>query len=100
MINPLNLLTQCSENSKHIFPEMKLRNLVPNFYIHVSGSDLNIPMISLIWNLYFLVLRERTLGSAAGVEKRAGNCHQAQVGGSSLPSPHTTAVEPRVHKNN
>jgi hypothetical protein len=26
----------CAENSKQIFPEMKLRGLVPNFYIHVS----------------------------------------------------------------
>jgi hypothetical protein len=57
-------------------------------------------MIGLIWNLYFLVLLEITLGSAAGVEKRAGNCHQALVGGSSLPSPHAPAVEPtRVHIN-
>jgi hypothetical protein len=44
---------------------MKLRGLVPNFYIHVSGSDLNIPKIALIWNLYFPALRERTLGSTA-----------------------------------
>jgi hypothetical protein len=32
---------------------MKLRGLVPNFHSHVSGSDLKIPMIGLIWNLYF-----------------------------------------------
>jgi hypothetical protein len=32
-------------------------------------------------------LRERTLGSTAGVERRAGNCRQTEVGGSSLPSP-------------
>jgi len=25
-----------TENSKQIFPEMKLRSLVPNFYIHVG----------------------------------------------------------------
>jgi hypothetical protein len=25
----------CTENSKQIFPEMKLRGFVPNFYIHV-----------------------------------------------------------------
>jgi hypothetical protein len=30
----------CTENLKLIFPEMKLRGLVTNFYIHVSGSDL------------------------------------------------------------
>ncbi len=34
--------THCTKNSKHIFPEMKLRSLVPNFYIHVSVSDLYI----------------------------------------------------------
>ncbi len=31
--------THCTKNSKHIFLEMKLRGLVPNFYIHVSVSD-------------------------------------------------------------
>ncbi len=30
---------------------MKLHGLVPNYYIHVSGSDLYIRMIGLIWNL-------------------------------------------------
>jgi hypothetical protein len=30
----------CTENSKHIFPERKLRGLVPNVYIHVSVSNL------------------------------------------------------------
>ncbi len=35
----------CTENSKHIFPAMNLRGLVPNFYIHVSVSDLYIPTI-------------------------------------------------------
>ncbi len=32
----------CTENLKHIFREMKLCCLVPNFYIHVSVSDLYI----------------------------------------------------------
>ncbi len=36
----------CTENSKQIFPEMKLRSLVPNSYIHVSVSKLYIPTIS------------------------------------------------------
>jgi hypothetical protein len=35
----------CTENLKQIFPEMKLRGLVPNFYINVSVSDLLIPTI-------------------------------------------------------
>ncbi len=33
----------CIENSKRIFPEIKLRGLIPN--IHVSVSDLYIPTI-------------------------------------------------------
>jgi hypothetical protein len=36
-----------TENSKQIFPEMKLRGLSSNSYIHVSVSDLYIPTISL-----------------------------------------------------
>ncbi len=32
----------CTENLKHLFPEMKLRGLIPNFYIHVSVSNLYI----------------------------------------------------------
>jgi hypothetical protein len=34
-----------TENSKQIFPEMKLRGLVPNFHIRVFVSDLHIPTI-------------------------------------------------------
>jgi hypothetical protein len=75
----------CTENLKNIFPEMKLHTLVLNFYIH--GRDLYFPMIGRIWSLYFPVLRESTLGSTTGAEKKAGNFHQAVVGGSSLPSP-------------
>jgi hypothetical protein len=40
-----SLQMHCTENSKQIFPEMKLCGLVPNFYIHVTVSDLNIPTI-------------------------------------------------------
>ncbi len=32
--------SNCTENSKLIFPERNLRGLVPSFYIHVSVSDL------------------------------------------------------------
>ncbi len=35
----------CTKNVKYIFPGMKLRGLVPNFYIHLSMSDLYILMI-------------------------------------------------------
>jgi hypothetical protein len=36
-----------TENSKQIFPEKELRGLSPNFHIHVSVSDLNIPTTGL-----------------------------------------------------
>jgi hypothetical protein len=57
------------------------------FLQHVAESDLYIPTISLIWNLYFPALLDRTLCSTAGAERRAGNCRQAVDGSSSLPSP-------------
>jgi hypothetical protein len=68
-------------------PKKELRGLSPNFHIHVSVSDLYIPRTGLIWNLCFPVLRERTLDSTARAERRSGNCRQAGVGSSSLPSP-------------
>jgi hypothetical protein len=37
---------RCTENPIYVFPEMKLRCLVPNFYIHVSVSDLYIPRVA------------------------------------------------------
>jgi hypothetical protein len=81
MLKYLVTTRHCTENSRHIFPEMKLRSLVPNFNIHVSGNNLYIPTIGLILNLYFPFLHERTLGSTAGGERRAGNFSQAEVGG-------------------
>jgi len=36
----------CAKNLKQIFPEIKLRGLVHNSYIHVSVSDLYISTIS------------------------------------------------------
>jgi hypothetical protein len=39
--------THCTENPIYVFPEMKLRGLVPNSYIHVSVSELYIPRIGL-----------------------------------------------------
>jgi len=38
-------------------------------------------------NVYFPLLHERTLSSTPGAESKAGNWRQAEVGGSSLPSP-------------
>jgi hypothetical protein len=37
----------CTENPIYVFPEMKLRGLVPNSYIHVSVKKLYIPRIGL-----------------------------------------------------
>jgi hypothetical protein len=37
----------CTENPIYVFPEIKLRDLVPNSYIHVSVSDLYIPRIGM-----------------------------------------------------
>jgi hypothetical protein len=52
----------CTENSKQLFPEMKLRaavrSLISNFCIHVSVSDLYIPTIGR--SAYFAVLGSRT----------------------------------------
>ncbi len=94
---PRTVLTLlCTENSKHIFPEIKLCGLVPNFFIHVSGSDLSIPKISLIWNLYFPVLRERTLGSTAGAERRARELPPSSGWWQFPALPSAPAVEPRV----
>ncbi len=36
-----------TENLKQIFPEKELRDISPNFHIHVSVSDLYIPTIDL-----------------------------------------------------
>jgi hypothetical protein len=44
-------------NSKQVFPEMKLRSLVPNFCIHLSVSDF---IYSHDRSAYYAVLRLRT----------------------------------------
>jgi hypothetical protein len=38
----LTIGLHCIENPIYVFPEMKLRGLVPNSYNHVSVSDLYI----------------------------------------------------------
>ncbi len=80
------MTVHCKGNLIYVFAKKELCSLSPNFYIHVPVRNLYIPRTGLIWNLYFPVLCERTLGSTAGVDRRAGNCHQAGVGSSSLPS--------------
>jgi hypothetical protein len=39
------LTLHCKEDPIYVFPEMKLRGLVPNFYIRVSVSNLYIPRV-------------------------------------------------------
>ncbi len=41
-------IIHCNE-IRYVFPEMKLRGHVPNFYIYVSVSDLYIPRIGLLF---------------------------------------------------
>jgi hypothetical protein len=46
------IIIHCIENLIYVFPEMKLRSLIPISYIHVSVSDLYIHRIALhIWLL-------------------------------------------------
>ncbi len=74
----MKVFPHCTENSQHIFPEVKLRGLM-QIYIHVFGSDLYVPTIGLIWNVYFTVLLVRTLGSTTGEEKKVGNCEGSEL---------------------
>jgi hypothetical protein len=58
-----HLLKECTlyQISYSVFPEMKLRGLNPNSYIHVSVSNLYIPKIGLpIWLQHN---RQRYLGN-------------------------------------
>jgi hypothetical protein len=48
--------THCTENSKQIFSEMKLRGLIPNFYIQISEQFI----YSHNRSAFFAVLRLRT----------------------------------------
>jgi hypothetical protein len=43
VLNIKNYTLHCTENPIYVFPEMKLRSLVPNSYIHVSVSHLYFP---------------------------------------------------------
>ncbi len=52
------LQRQCAENLKQLFPELKLRGLVPNSYIHGSVSDLHIPRIGVC--LFCILLQKNS----------------------------------------
>jgi hypothetical protein len=43
------LLQHCTDNPIYVFPKMKLRDIVPNSYIHVSVTYLYIPRIGLLF---------------------------------------------------
>jgi hypothetical protein len=58
------LQRQYTENSKQIFPEMKLRVASPRFYNHVSVSDLYITTIGLP-----ILLQENIGGPIVGIYK-------------------------------
>jgi hypothetical protein len=50
ILNVFKLRVHCTENLIYLYPEMNLRCLVPNSYIHVSLSDLYFPRFGLpIW---------------------------------------------------
>ncbi len=51
---------------------MKQRGLVTNSYIHISGSDLYIPKMGLIWNICFPLLYCMRELSAQPHERREG----------------------------
>jgi hypothetical protein len=44
------------EDPNYVFPEMKLRGLVPNFHIHVSVSASYIPTIGLLQQVSFITI--------------------------------------------
>ncbi len=73
----------CNENHIYVFPEKESRGL--NQFPHSCVYERFIYSQNRSYcNQYFPVLREKTLGSTAGAKRRAGNCRQAGVGGSSL----------------
>jgi hypothetical protein len=43
----MRITAHCKEDPIYVFPEMKLPGLNPNFHIHVSVSNLYIPIIDL-----------------------------------------------------
>ncbi len=59
--------------------------LVPNVYIHVSGRDLYIPTIGLIWTLYFLYCVRQLL--AQPQERREGQGTAAKHRLAAVPCP-------------
>ncbi len=46
LLKVLGTRLHCNENPIYVFQEKELRGLSPNFHIHVSVSDLEIPRIS------------------------------------------------------
>jgi hypothetical protein len=72
----LNSCPHCTVKFKTYIPRNEIAQPRYQFkYSYIWEPFIYNPTIGLIWNLYFPVLCERTLGSTAGAERRAGNCH-------------------------
>jgi hypothetical protein len=56
--------------SKQVFPEKELRGYSPNFHIHLSVSDLYIPMINLP------ILLQEICGPILGIYKSLTDAHE------------------------
>jgi hypothetical protein len=87
----MNILTiHCNGNSKHIFSEMKLHGLVPNFYIYVSGSNF-FPQLGLFGiSIFLYCLRELCRSGEKGREL------PPSIGWQQFPAlPTAPVVEPR-----
>jgi hypothetical protein len=57
--------------SKQVFPEKELRGYSPNFHIHLSVSDLYIPMIDLPF-----CCRKYVCGPILGIYKSLTDAHE------------------------
>ncbi len=61
----------CKGDPIYVLPEMKLRSLVPNSYIHESVSDFNISTIG----LHILLNRSQILYMIVGIGNEAAQFH-------------------------
>ncbi len=68
----------CTENSKQIFPEMKLRGIFTHFYIHVSVSDLYIPTHDRSANA--ILLYSKIDGPIVGIYKSLTDTRMQKLG--------------------
>jgi hypothetical protein len=83
-VNFTCFMVHCTENSKQLFAEMKLRSLVLNSYIHISVSNLYIPRISLFaaaelvdrsWEYVYSINSSKILYMNVGIGNEAALFH-------------------------